>query len=474
MQYFYKKPYSGGVDAFSLGEASSSSDEANVVEAARQLGIDVVSVSSASHTVLLNLNGSEQTEIEKKIGLKLYPNFQYAPAVCVDDVSFFSPALTPADAAGPNKFSFLVEGTDGKAISNARVDVTLKHWKSAAAFSDADGRVEFSLCDPEILSIRVQPRENYWCAAPSGGKANSEPRKLIVERLELPFKDSLGCFHPTPSKIGGAGVKVAVIDTGVNRHVDLPKLSVERTFLLGDPSDGCEDNQQNHGTHVSGIIAGKRFGLAPKVELLGYSVFPKPGGLAGTIDIALAIDQAVADGADIINLSLGMDKHDPAIDAAIANAVDEGVFVVAATGNGGKALVSFPARLTDAFAVGAIGVKDAFAPTSTHRLIGARESKADYFVPTFSNFAPGKVNGCAPGVAVVSTVCDSGYLAKSGTSMACPVVAAHAARLLASNPDIRKLTGRKKVEELTKLLYNGSHKHDLDSEYVGMGVPSSD
>jgi hypothetical protein len=69
MQYFYKKPYSGGVDAFLLGKASSSSDEAKVVEAARQLGIDVVSVSSASHTVLLNLNGSAQTEIEKKIGL---------------------------------------------------------------------------------------------------------------------------------------------------------------------------------------------------------------------------------------------------------------------------------------------------------------------------------------------------------------------------------------------------------------------
>lgn len=474
MQVFYKKPYSRGVDTFAFEEASPSINESDVVQAAQQLGVDVVAVNNETHTVLLDVSGSEQTEVEQMIGQKLYPNFQYAPAVSVDDVSFFSPAVTPADVAGPNKFSFLVEGTDGKEVANARVTVKLENQKSAAAFSDSDGRVEFSLSAPEVLSIRVQPQENYWCAAASGGKANSDPRKLIVEVLELPYKDSLGHFHPTASKTGGKGVKVAVIDTGVNQHMDLPKLSIERTFLQGNPSAGCVDNEQNHGTHVSGIIAGKRFGLAPNVQLFGYSVFPKPGGLAETIDITLAIDQAVADGADIINLSLGMYKHDQAIEDAIANAVDEGVFVVAATGNDFKAQVSFPARLNDVFAVGAIGVKDAFATTSTHRLIGARETKENFFVPSFSNFAPGQVNGCAPGVAVVSTVCGSGYVAKSGTSMACPVVAAHAARLLASSPDLSKLTGRKKVQELTELLYNGSNRHDLDSEYVGMGVPSSD
>jgi len=475
MQYFYKKSYASGAGSLSLEEAGEHTNEQSIASVAQSLGARVLSVDPAEHTILLELNDEEKTAIEETTGVELFPNYQYSPAIFVDDVSLLSAATTPIDAAGPNKFSFVVEGTDGQKLVDARVVVRLSPGVSASALSGQDGEVNFSLRDPEISDVQVYPKENYWCASVAGGKASESEsvRKLLLEPLELPFKDSLGHFYPEREANVGAGVKVAIIDTGVNAHEDLPPISVQRTVLNGTVSDGCVDSSANHGTHVAGIVAGKRFGIAPGVTLLGYSVFPKDRPTAGTIDIATAIDHAVSDGADIINLSLGMNKHDAVIAAAIANAVDEGVFVVAATGNDGMAQVSFPARLEDVYAVGAVGLRDAFAATSTHRLIGVREeNEAKVYVANFSNFAHGKVDGAAPGVAVVSTVCTSGYQAKSGTSMASPVVSAIAAGLLAKSPEVLSLTGRKRVEELRELLYNGSQKHDLNPQYVGVGVPS--
>src|SRR5439155_1398971 len=105
--------------------------------------------------------------------------------------------------------------------------------------------------------------------------------------------------------------------------------------------------RQDHGSHVSGIAAGvantcapfvgcTMSGVAPKAFLGSYNVFPGNVTDASSADIAMAVDAAVADGMDVLNLSLGgtPTSHDPLV-TAVDNAVDAGVIVAIAAGNAG-------------------------------------------------------------------------------------------------------------------------------------------
>lgn len=472
MRYFYKKNYSSRAQPMSLEGDSSSVDESDVAAVASLLNVEVLSVNPETHTALFDLDDAQRKFIETQAGVKLYPNHKYSPAILADDLCLLSPPATPKAAAGPYEYVFSVEGTDGKSVVDAKVVVKLAPNLIATARSGENGEVRFLLRDAQALEVRVVPLENYWCMSTREINSSAVIRKLLVEPLSLPFKDSLTHFYSEKSQRTDSIVKVAIIDSGINDHGDLKEILVRRTILDGNVTEGCEDNLDNHGTHVAGIVAGKRLGIAPEVTLLGYTVFPKDSPFAETMDIATAIDRAVEDGADIINLSLGMEKDDAVITAAISNAIEAGVLVVAATGNDAASKLLFPARLKEVYAVGAVGLKDAFAPSSIHRLIGARETNpADEYVANFSNFSAGIVNGAAPGVAVVSTVCTSGYQAKSGTSMACPVVTGVAARLLAGDSEVYRKKGRERVEALKNLLYSKSKTHSLDPLYVGAGLP---
>ena len=86
-----------------------------------------------------------------------------------------------------------------------------------------------------------------------------------------------------------------------------------------------------HGTHVAGIIGGRGLigqgmrGVAPGVTLMSYRVFPKTKGTTSTSAIAFAIDRAVADGCDLINLSLGGGQPDLPLSRSIGAAYDQGL-----------------------------------------------------------------------------------------------------------------------------------------------------
>ncbi|HVF74750.1 MAG TPA: S8 family serine peptidase [Acidimicrobiales bacterium] len=167
----------------------------------------------------------------------------------------------------------------------------------------------------------------------------------------------------------GAGTVIAVIDTGVDLgHEDLAaKLLPGRTFVQCGQS-GCDngtyrpsddpDAAPHHGTHVAGIAAAITnngtgvAGVAPDAAILPINVFD--GASAYTDDLAYAIDWAVAQGADVINMSLGqlpglghlglqlLDEHRAMLDAAMANANAAGVVVVAAAGNETAPLCDYP------------------------------------------------------------------------------------------------------------------------------------
>ena len=161
--------------------------------------------------------------------------------------------------------------------------------------------------------------------------------------------------------LNGEGVVIALIDTGIDYTNPNLGGGFGPTFKViggedlltgsGDPIDS-----DGHGTHIAGIIAGDGSvnGIAPGAKLLAYRIV-STGNTVPTSFILRAIDSAIGEGADVINLSLGGLVGGQLIREAIANAVEAGVVIVAASGNSGPgpSTISYPAAAKDAIAVGA-------------------------------------------------------------------------------------------------------------------------
>ncbi|QKY70480.1 S8 family serine peptidase [Lentibacillus sp. CBA3610] len=162
----------------------------------------------------------------------------------------------------------------------------------------------------------------------------------------------------------GEGVQVAVIDTGID--YDHPDLAgnfaggYDLVDLDDDPMEtkASEGMPTMHGTHVAGIIAadGELQGVAPDADIHAYRALG-PGGMGTSVQVIAALEQAVDDGADIINLSLGNAVNGPDFPTSVAvdRAVDLGVPVVIANGNAGPEnwTVGSPATAANALSVGA-------------------------------------------------------------------------------------------------------------------------
>ncbi|UPM52527.1 S8 family serine peptidase [Gottfriedia acidiceleris] len=204
--------------------------------------------------------------------------------------------------------------------------------------------------------------------------------------------------------ITGKGIKVGVIDTGIDyTHPDLKDVYKGGYDFVSNDSDPMETTYQdfqksgspqfnlltgasywtNHGTHVSGIIAGtgknsSEFaitGVAPDVELYGYKVLG-PYGTGFTDAILAGIDRAVQDKMDVINLSLGTDVTDPLnpMSLAINNATLAGTVCVIAAGNyGAPYSIGNPAASPLGISVGA-NSSDVTAETSNGVVSSATET----------------------------------------------------------------------------------------------------
>ena len=273
---------------------------------------------------------------------------------------------------------------------------------------------------------------------------------------------------------GGAGVRIAVVDTGIRRdHPDLQPAGGRNCVFPEDETRWYEDDD-GHGTHCAGVIAalvngaGLK-GYAPNAEVFAYRVFGKDAEGAMTFDIAKAIERAVDDGCDIISMSLGSATAQSAIRVKAELAYDRGVLCVAATGNEGGA-VSYPAAFPSVLGVGAFGRFGGYPDDSLHRETESTVRSADgqYFMADFSNFGT-DVDFCAPGVAVRSTV-PGGYSAWDGTSMACPQVAGMAALMLAATPPIQNAArDAARVDELVRALKARAHLLGFGLSYEGAG-----
>jgi len=310
----------------------------------------------------------------------------------------------------------------------------------------------------------------------------AQPRVMRVERdLEVHAVDDelddswgvkqigAGTVHDLFNK--GAGVKVAVLDTGIDTdHTDLNyDLDCSYDFVNGDsvPEDGY-----GHGTHVSGIIAAVDngfgvVGVAPEATICAYKVL-NDSGSGYYSDIVAALERAIEDGVQVTNNSYGS-RGDPGetVKAAFDEAQAAGIIHAGAAGNSGNPAgigenCIYPALWNSVIAVAATNIYDSRA--------------------SFSSTCP-ELELAAPGVAVKSTVptgdcyvCDgTGYYEGSGTSMASPHVAGTAALVIASgiidengdgyiNDEVRQRL-RETADDLGKI--------DRDSQY-GFGLVDAD
>ena len=251
----------------------------------------------------------------------------------------------------------------------------------------------------------------------------------------------------------GDGVKVAILDSGCSQHPDLINNIIGGKNFTTEGSETDYNDLNGHGTHVAGIIAGngKVMGVAPNAKLLILKVLDKTGNgdCQGLYD---AINYAIEQKVDIINMSLGISINVNEIHTMLKKAVDNNICVVCACGNegDGKAFTdeySYPAGYNEAISVGAID--------------NARVNA----VFTNSNK---EVDLVAHGVNVVSTHLNYGYCSMSGTSQATPHVTGALALL---KEYYRKTFEKEPTEvELYAQLIKRTVELNLDRKLQGQGM----
>jgi subtilisin family serine protease len=260
--------------------------------------------------------------------------------------------------------------------------------------------------DPRVML--VQPNMIYRRQAGAGAAARAAQYGL----------DMIGA-ESAHELATGRGVKIAVIDSGVDQqHQDL-KGAVSEAF----DATGIKGSKPDvHGTAIAGIIRARGLvsGIAPDADLLAVRAFftvPKRALPESTSFIVLrALDWSVQRGARIVNLSFSGGR-DPVIERAVAAVARRNVILVAAAGNGGpKAPPSYPAAYPDVIAVTAVD--------SAQRLY------------TYANHGS-YISFAAPGVDILVPGLKNGHMFMSGTSMAAAYVSGIMALLLEKAPNLR-------------------------------------
>ncbi|MGB7983296.1 MAG: S8 family serine peptidase [Candidatus Nanopelagicales bacterium] len=347
-----------------------------------------------------------------------------------------------------------------EAIDVTRTDEDLGSTRNEVSVIAADGSGT-----PTVTKLRTDSPED---AAELAAELSSEPGVLAAPTKRL---RAFGAVNPEPmaakqwnlAMVGapaawsvskGAGVVVAVVDTGVDAtHPDLAGRVLREIDLL--PKINATPEQTGHGTGVASLIAGAlngvgMAGVAPQASILPVSALD-PAGQGDTSTVARAIIAAADAGARVINLSLGGPGRDPVLDKACTYAFSKGAVVVAAAGNsyqwGNE--VQYPAASPNVLGVASVD----------------RTGNPSYF----SNTGP-HIDLAAPGEAIWAATPGGRYGLESGTSFAAPHVSGALALVLAANPRLTSAQASAAVKTTAVDDISGNGRDDQ----LGQGILRAD
>ncbi|MGG3888494.1 S8 family serine peptidase [Metabacillus fastidiosus] len=278
------------------------------------------------------------------------------PSVCFGEVYPQVPSLPSKDMEKFEKVIVVVREDQFKSFhKKIRLDQSVKInqiYEEAFSGLSIEGKarnIDLLIKDPAV--INVSPVVSY---APQ-----------INESVPFIGGDEVrGFFDHNNRRLTGKGVKVAVIDTGIDyNHPDLKRSYSGGYDLIDNDKDPMESQATEglktiHGTHVAGIIGanGKLRGIAPEAEIIAYRALGSSG--IGTSDqVIAAIEKAMKDKVDILNLSLGNRVNGPDWPTSLAldKAVEKGIVAVTSSGNSGPNVwsVGSPGTSSKAISVGA-------------------------------------------------------------------------------------------------------------------------
>lgn len=283
-----------------------------------------------------------------------------------------------------------------------------------------DGKVEITVLRDSLKIIdkpQQKPNERATNASQSVGR--------FITRLNVDHS-SRKAGTGNPAIPINPDIYVFIVDTGIDAsHQELNiDATISRNFVTSNPADWKDYN--GHGTHVAGIVGAKDnlsgiVGIAPNVKLVAIRVLDANGSgyystILNALNYVLTWKLNNPTKKAIVNMSLGGSANST-FDAGVRNLIRNNIPVVVAAGNEGRnAITTSPARIAEAFTIGA------YNPNNNVEA-------------SWSNFGT-IVDLQAPGVSIDSTFKNNQYAVYSGTSMASPMVAGAIACLLTKTPTI--------------------------------------
>ncbi|OPG02448.1 peptidase S8 [Streptomyces sp. GKU 895] len=296
----------------------------------------------------------------------------------------------------------------------------------------------------DAVQTSTKQTPELWDAVTNGDKTASGIAHVWLDGISKASLDKsvpqIGAPKAWAAGYDGKGIKIAVLDTGVDAtHPDLKDQVIDsKNFsTAADATDHF-----GHGTHVASIAAGtgaksggKYKGVAPGAKILNGKVLDDEGS-GDDSGIIAGMEWAAAQGADVVNLSLGRGDTpgvDPLEETVNRLSAETGTLFAIAAGNGGPESIGAPGSAEAALTVGAVDKQDKLAYfSSTGPRVGDGAIKPDVTAPGVDITA-----AAAKGSVIDQEVGENpeGYLPLSGTSMATPHVAGAAAILKQEHPD---------------------------------------
>lgn len=354
---------------------------------------------------------------------------RYSSFLIIAFILFFLPNSYSADANERQSYSSDQSVVKQVLQETTRVNVLFNKQVDYELLKKYNTTVIHTYQKIAAVTVEIQPHLIDLLSQEESIKSVKRDQLVQAEAQTVNWgHSSINLANKYPSTLSGKGVKIAIIDSGIDyNHPDLKVAGGKCVLDILDNPEACSRSyydDDGHGTHVAGIIGAQDndfgvLGVAPGASIYGIKALDRNGD-GTTSSIMAALDWSLKNNMDIINMSLTYSHEEPAIKELIQKAYNQGILIVAAAGNkrhptGKENNVQFPGKYPEVIAVSSLGKNNDIIATSS---VGS------------------EVELTAPGGAIYSTkpILQNSYGTMSGTSMAAPFATGVAALYMEKYP----------------------------------------